>query len=73
MDITCLLFTNQKDEFYREKGPAIIEVNGAIRYRFSNKPHRLDGTAVSFRGHKSYYIHGKKHSKKEYCADVKSI
>ena len=53
---------NDKGQYHREKGPAIIYQNGDKKWYLNGKRHRKDGPAVELKnGYKSWHINGERH------------
>lgn len=69
-----LIWKNEKSEWHRDKGPAVIRNDGCIQYCFNNHLHRLDGPAMIWPdGQKFYWIYDKEYTKAEYYAELKKL
>ena len=55
-----LFWRNEKDEFHREDGPAIITSRGDCYWYINDKFHREGGPAVEWvNGYKQWWVNGK--------------
>ena len=69
-----IVYTNEKDQYHREDGPAIERPNGHKAWYVNGVRHREDGPAIEYSdGDEWYYLNDKRYSKEDYEVEVAKL
>ncbi len=69
-----IIFINNKNQFHRVDGPAVIYYSGTKFWYKNSQLHREDGPAVIYHdGAKSWFINGIEYSEKDYYIKLKKM
>ena len=77
VELDYVIWKNDKGDFHREDGPAVVYANRTTYWYLNNKCHREDGPAIlEASGTKYWYLNGERHREDgpaiEYIDGIKS-